>query len=76
MTLQLHPVHEAPTYETLLRKMTDKLMQTLGSAHLWRQLFKYDEFTINMRQKNDLSYWYILSKIRVGIITDADSRTF
>ena len=59
----------------LSRTMIDKLMQTLEATHLWQELFKYDELTMNMRQKDDQSYRNILPRIRVGIITDADSRT-
>lgn len=38
-------------------------------------LFSYDEMQINMRQKGDDSYRQILSRIRIGTITNSDIAT-
>ncbi|XP_026829933.1 uncharacterized protein LOC113563072 [Ooceraea biroi] len=43
----------------------------MGSANLW-SLFSYDELQINVRQQGDDSYRDILTRIRVGTLTDSD----
>ena len=48
--LQLPPVHEKPIYKILPQEKVLKLAGSLGSFHAWSH-FKYDELTINMRQK-------------------------
>lgn len=71
--LQLPPVREQPAFKILSSVITDKLLGSMGSTDLWSKLFSYDELTINMRQKNDQSYREILSRIRLGFVTDSDT---
>ncbi|XP_043267698.1 uncharacterized protein [Venturia canescens] len=66
--LQLPPVREEPVFIKLSKEKVEKLIGSLSSIDLWGNLFKYDELTINMRQKNDVSYREMLSKIRLGCI--------
>ncbi|XP_043275424.1 ATP-dependent DNA helicase PIF7-like [Venturia canescens] len=66
--LQLPPVREEPVFIKLSKEKVEKLIGSLSSIDLWGSLFKYDELTINMRQKNDVSYREMLSKIRLGCI--------
>ncbi|XP_048514971.1 uncharacterized protein LOC125501890 [Athalia rosae] len=72
--LQLPPVHEGPSFTKLSNTDVEKLIGAMGSVDLWRNLFTYDELTINMRQKNDRTYREILSRIRLGIVTDMDTK--
>ena len=37
-------------------------------------LFNYDELIINMRQQGDDSYHELLSRIRIGLLTQSDSK--
>ncbi|XP_066589552.1 uncharacterized protein [Prorops nasuta] len=71
--LQLPPVHEDPAF---IKLSNDKILNhigAIGTADLWAALFTYDELRINMRQKGDLSYKDVLSRIRVGIVLDKDT---
>ena len=55
----------------------DKLCKYVGSRatiDLWNE-FKYEELTINMRQKGDESYSKNLSRIRIGAILNKDIKT-
>ncbi|KYN05749.1 ATP-dependent DNA helicase PIF1 [Cyphomyrmex costatus] len=70
--LQLPPVHEEPPFIELSTTKIEKYVGGMGSMNLW-SLFKYDELQINMRQQNDNSYRNILSRIRLGIVTDSDT---
>jgi len=42
----------------------------MGSVNLWT-LFSYDELQINVRQQGDNSYRDILTRIRIGTVTDS-----
>ncbi|XP_043288385.1 uncharacterized protein [Venturia canescens] len=53
--LQLPPVREEPAFIKLSKEKVEKLIGSLCSTNLWGNLFKYDELSINMRQKNDSS---------------------
>ncbi|XP_066585898.1 uncharacterized protein [Prorops nasuta] len=71
--LQLPPVHEDPAF---IKLSNDKILNhigAIGTADLWAALFTYDELRINMRQKGDLSYKDVLSRIRVGIVLGNDT---
>lgn len=46
----------------------------MDTFNLWK-LFDYDELTINMRPKDDKVYYEILSRIRLGLVTDVDIKT-
>ncbi|XP_066596834.1 uncharacterized protein [Prorops nasuta] len=71
--LQLPPVHEEPAYIKLSNEKVIKHIGAIGTADLWAALFTYDELTIDMRQKEDLSYKDILSRICIGIVLDTDT---
>ena len=47
--LQLPPVFESPVYTALTADLAQKYTGCIGTVDLWRQLFSYDELTINMR---------------------------
>ena len=70
--LQLPPVHDAPAYIQLTKEEINKYIGCCGNVNIWNELFSYDELTINMRQKDDLSYSKILSRIRVGLLNESD----
>lgn len=58
-------------------KSTDvqKLLGSLSAPNLWKELFSYDELTINMRQKNDHVFGELLNRIRMSIVTCQDHYT-
>ena len=70
--LQLPPIFEGPVYSSLSSELTTKLTGCVGTIDLWRQLFTYDELTINMRQKDEKEFVSILSKVRLGYLTSED----
>ena len=65
--LQLPPVGAPPVFIQMDKKLLDKTNQSMGSYDLW-SLFKYDELTINMRQRGDEIYRKILENVRIGDI--------
>ncbi|XP_067205359.1 uncharacterized protein [Linepithema humile] len=69
--LQLPPVKGHPPFVKMSRSDVQKYLGTMGGFDLWR-LFDYDELLINMRQRGDNRYRDILSRIRIGLITDSD----
>lgn len=69
--LQLPPVREDFVFVGMNKKQIDKYIKSMITFNLW-DLFEYDELTINMRQKNDKEYSEILSRIRLGFMTDSD----
>lgn len=69
--LQLPPVKGHPPFVKMFRSDVQKYLGTIGGFDLWR-LFDYDELLINMRQRCDNRYRDILSRIRIGLITDSD----
>ena len=73
--LQLPPVKGQPPIVKLSRSEVQKYLGTMGGSDLWR-LFDYDELLINMRQRCDDTYRDILSRIRIGLITDTDINVF
>lgn len=68
--LQLPPVHEDPPFIELSKLKIEKYIGAMGSVNLWI-LFSY-ELQINVRQQSDNSYRDILTRIRVGTVTDTD----
>ena len=69
--LQLPPVKEDFPF---IQVSKEKLVNNVGgmdSCDLWG-LFEYDELTINMRQKNDKEYSELLSRLRLGFLTNED----
>ena len=73
--LQLPPIFEGPVYIQMSSDLITKLTGSVGKINLWRNLFKYDELTINMRQKEDSKFASILSRARLGHVTDEDLET-
>lgn len=69
--LQLPPVHEDLLFIELSKSKIEKYIGAMGSVNLW-SLFSYDELQINVRQQGDNSYRDILTRIRIGTITDSD----
>lgn len=69
--LQLPPVHEDLPFIELSKSKIEKYIGAMGSVNLW-SLFSYDELQINVRQQGDNSYRDILTRIRIGTITDSD----
>ncbi|KYN10993.1 ATP-dependent DNA helicase PIF1 [Trachymyrmex cornetzi] len=69
--LQLPPVKEQFSSVIMSRPEIQKYLSTMGGSDLWR-LFEYDELLINMRQRCDNTYREILSRIRIGLVTDSD----
>ena len=63
--LQLPPVFEGPVYTALTQKYTG----CVGTVDLWCELITYDELTKNMRQKNELEFVNILSRMCLGHVT-------
>ena len=70
--LQLPPVFESPVYTALTADLAQKYTGCIGTVDLWRQLFSYDELTINMRQKDELEFVDMLSRVRLGHVTSDD----
>ena len=73
--LELPPIFEGPVYIQISSDLINKLTGSVGKINLWRNLFKYDELTINMHQKEDSKFASILSSIRLGYVTDQDVET-
>lgn len=70
--LQLPPVHEEPAFVTITKQKAEKYLGSLGVSNIWNDLFTYDELRINMRQQSDVNYRKLLSRIRLGIVTNDD----
>ena len=70
--LQLPPVFEGPVYAPMSSDVATKLTGCVGTINLWRNLFKYDELTINMHQKGDTEFATILSRVRLGYVNNKD----
>ncbi|KAG5320456.1 PIF5 helicase, partial [Pseudoatta argentina] len=69
--LQLPPVKEQSPFVKMSESEIHKYLGTMDGSDLWR-LFDYDEFLINMRRTCDNTYRDILSRIRIGFVTDFD----
>ena len=70
--LQLPPVFEAPVYIPLTSTIVNKHTGSVGGADIWKQLFSYDELTINMRQKEHCEFVQLLGRARLGAMSAAD----
>lgn len=46
----------------------------LGIINFWKELFSYDELTINVRQHEDTEFENALSEIRLGIVSESTAR--
>lgn len=70
--LQLPPVRQLSPFESMKSSEVVKLLGSLGAPNLWKDLFSYDELTVNMRQKNYQVFGEMLNRIRLGIVTNQD----
>ena len=70
--LQLPPVFEGPVYTPLTSSIVNKHTGSVGAADIWRQLFSYDELTINMRQKEHAEFIELLGRVRLGALLASD----
>lgn len=73
--LQLPPVRQLSPFEDLKSSDVLKCLGSLSAPNLWKELFCYDELTVNMRQKNDQLFAEMLNRFRMGKVTSQDSRT-
>lgn len=69
--LQLPAVNDEPTFVYLSKEKVNKYLGSLEAINLWT-LFDFDELTINMRQQEDDLHREILSRIRIGLVTQSD----
>jgi len=70
--LQLPPVSDGPVFMPVPTETLNKCVQSVAPVDLW-SLLDYDELRINMRQKDDDTYKTILTNLRVGTVSDADT---
>lgn len=70
--LQLPPVMQHAPFIGLTKAEVDKYLSCLHATNIWQDLFSYDELTINMRQKDDKKFVDLLSRIRLGIVSEED----
>jgi len=73
--LQLPPVFEQPVCTNVSDDVTRKLTGSLSGGNLWRELFTYDELTINVRQKDEQEFVSLLSRVHLGQINNDDVKT-
>jgi hypothetical protein len=67
--LQLPPVKGNQPFIPVTFLEAKQRLGAVASLDIW-QSFKYDELTINMRQRSDNNYADLLSSVRVGSISD------
>ena len=60
------PVFEDPVYTPLTSSIINKHTGSVGAADIWRQLFSYDELTINIKQKEHAEFIELLGRVRLG----------
>jgi len=71
--LQFPPAKGSAPYIPLKQEEIRTNLESLGACHLW-ETFEYDELMINVRQSSDETYANLLSRVRVGDVTLADSQ--
>ena len=62
--LQLPPVNGRPVFNKITR------LGTANAVNIWKETVKYDELTINERQKGDETFFTMLDSVRHGCLTD------
>uniref|UniRef100_A0A8D8TGZ7 ATP-dependent DNA helicase n=1 Tax=Cacopsylla melanoneura TaxID=428564 RepID=A0A8D8TGZ7_9HEMI len=65
-------LHEDSPFVQLNSHRLNTSIGALSSINIWRELFTYDELTINMRQAEDAEYADLLSRVRLGQIDISD----
>ena len=73
--LRLPPVFEGPVYTPLTSSIVNKHTGSVGAADIWRQLFSYDELTINMKQKEHAEFIELLGRVRLGAPLASDVKS-
>ena len=68
--LQLEPVNGNAIFESVSKASIIHRLGSMSSVNIWKDCVKYDELTINERQKKDPQFSSMLNDIRVGNITD------
>ncbi len=68
--LQLPPVKGASVFETANGKAIQSKLGCMSAVNIWKDTIVYDELTINERQKNDLTYSFLLNEVRCGFPSD------
>ena len=69
------PVFEGPVYTPLTSSIVNKHTGSVRAADIWRQLFSYDELTINMKQKEHAEFIELLGKVRLGAPLASDVKS-
>ena len=69
--LQLPPDQEDYPFIKVSKEEVEKYVGGMDAFDLWN-LFENDELTINVRQKNDKQYSVLLSRVRLGFVTEDD----
>jgi len=67
--LQLPPVKGNQPFIPVMFLKAKQRLGAVASLYIW-QTFKYDELTIDMRQCSDKEYADLLSRVKVGTISD------
>ncbi|KAL1447888.1 hypothetical protein WDU94_006568 [Cyamophila willieti] len=70
--LQLKPVLEQPPFMQVSQGTINKCVSCIGSIDFWRDLFTYDELTINVRQNKDPDFGNLLGRARIGALNEND----
>ena len=73
--LRLPPVFEGPVYTPLTSSIDNKHTGSVGAVDIWRQLFSYDELTINMKQKELAEFIELLGRVRLGAPLASDVKS-
>lgn len=69
--LQLPPVNAQPIFCPLSNTIIASRLECLASENIWNSSVKYDELTINERQKSDGEFSTILDEVRKGFPSKA-----
>ena len=68
--LQLQPVNGSPVFEMISKKSLCHKLGCTTSVNIWKSSIKYDELTINERQKKDREFSQMLDSVRRGSPTE------
>ena len=69
--LQLPPVNGSMVFQNIFcNKVIAARLDCMTSVNIWRETVKYDELTINERQKQDPEFGHLLNEVMVSCISD------
>ena len=68
--LQLQPVSGSPVFEMISKKSLCHKLGCTTSVNIWKSSIKYDELTINERQKKDREFSQMLDSVRQSSPTE------